>query len=81
MAIGSSPGRTNLRADHPQVLTAILPHEVTHVVLADLFTTQQIPRWADEGMAVLAEPRRSSKSVLPSCKSRSRPAESSILAN
>jgi hypothetical protein len=25
--------------------------------LADLFTTQQIPRWADEGMAVLAEPR------------------------
>ena len=46
-----------MRADHPQVLTAILPHEVTHVVLADLFTTQQIPRWADEGIAVLAEPR------------------------
>ncbi len=35
---------------------AILPHEVTHVVLADLFPSQQIPRWADEGMAVLAEP-------------------------
>jgi hypothetical protein len=33
-----------------------LPHEVTHVVLADLFTVQQIPRWADEGIAVLAEP-------------------------
>jgi hypothetical protein len=49
--------RTNLRADHPQLLTAILPHEVTHVVLADLFTFQQIPRWADEGIAVLAEPR------------------------
>jgi len=49
--------RVNLRADHPQLLTAILPHEVTHVVLADLFTQQQIPRWADEGMAVLAEPR------------------------
>jgi hypothetical protein len=48
--------RVNLRADHPQLLTAILPHEVTHVVLADLFTQQQIPRWADEGMAVLAEP-------------------------
>ena len=30
--------RVNLRADHPQLLTAILPHEVTHVVLADLFT-------------------------------------------
>jgi len=49
--------RTNLRADHPQLLTAILPHEITHVVLADLFTVQQIPRWADEGIAVLAEPR------------------------
>ena len=48
--------RVNLRADHPQMLEAILPHEVTHVVLADLFTQQQIPRWADEGMAVLAEP-------------------------
>ncbi len=49
--------RVNLRADHPQMVTAILPHEVTHVVLADLFPSQQIPRWCDEGMAVLAEPR------------------------
>jgi hypothetical protein len=48
--------RVNLRADHPQVVAAVLPHEVTHVVLADLFTSQQIPRWADEGLAVLAEP-------------------------
>jgi hypothetical protein len=49
--------RMNLRADHPQLLNAILPHEVTHVVLADVFTVLQIPRWADEGIAVLAEPR------------------------
>jgi hypothetical protein len=49
--------RVHLRADHPNVLHAVLPHEVTHVVLADLFPHQQIPRWADEGMAVLAEPR------------------------
>ena len=48
--------RINLRADHPNVLKAILPHEVTHVVLADLFPTQQIPRWADEGLSVLSEP-------------------------
>ncbi|AMV38313.1 peptidase MA family metallohydrolase [Planctomyces sp. SH-PL62] len=48
--------RVNLRADHPQLISAILPHEVTHVVLADVFADQQIPRWADEGMAVLAEP-------------------------
>lgn len=49
--------RVNLRADHPQLLSAILPHEVTHVVLADIFTVKQIPRWADEGLAVMAEPR------------------------
>ena len=48
--------RINLRADHPNVIKAILPHEVTHVVLADLFPTQQIPRWADEGLSVLSEP-------------------------
>ena len=48
--------RVHLRADHPNMVKAILPHEVTHVVLADLFPHQQIPRWADEGMAVLAEP-------------------------
>jgi hypothetical protein len=48
--------RVNLRADHPNLVGAILPHEVTHVVLADFFTERQVPRWADEGMAVLAEP-------------------------
>jgi hypothetical protein len=48
--------RVNLRVDHPNLLRAILPHEITHVVLADLFPQQQIPRWADEGMAVLSEP-------------------------
>jgi hypothetical protein len=46
----------HLRADHPELLAAVLPHEVTHVVMADLFAVQQIPRWADEGLAVLAEP-------------------------
>jgi hypothetical protein len=50
--------RMNLRADYPQMLTTILPHEVTHIVLADLFVARQIPRWADEGLAVLAEPLR-----------------------
>lgn len=48
--------RVNLRADHPNILAAILPHEITHVVLADLFPDLQIPRWADEGIAVLSEP-------------------------
>jgi hypothetical protein len=48
--------RVNLRVDHPNLLKSIVAHEVTHVVLADLFPTQQVPRWADEGMAVLSEP-------------------------
>lgn len=48
--------RINLRADHEGLVDAVVPHEVAHVVLADLFPTQQIPRWADEGIAVLAEP-------------------------
>jgi hypothetical protein len=48
--------KIHLRADHAQLRAAILPHEVTHVVLADLFIAQPLPRWADEGIAVLAEP-------------------------
>lgn len=48
--------RINLRADHEKLLDAVLPHEVTHVVLADIFCDVPIPRWADEGMAALAEP-------------------------
>jgi hypothetical protein len=48
--------RVNLRADHPRMLDAILPHELTHVVMADVFPHEQIPRWADEGIAVMAEP-------------------------
>ena len=48
--------RVSLRTDHDGLLLAVLPHEVTHVILADFFPDQQIPRWADEGMAVLTEP-------------------------
>lgn len=49
--------QVHLRCDHPNVVTAILPHETTHVVLAGGFTDVGIPRWADEGIAVLTEPR------------------------
>ena len=48
--------RINLRVDHPNLIKAVLPHEITHVLLADLFPDQQVPRWADEGIAVLSEP-------------------------
>ena len=46
--------RVNLRADHPNLLQAILPHEITHAILADHFRGP-IPRWADEGAALQAE--------------------------
>lgn len=48
--------RIDLRADRGNPLTAALPHELTHVVLADKFLDRPLPRWADEGMAVLADP-------------------------
>ncbi len=49
--------RIDLRADNPDLAGITLPHEITHVVLADLFPDGSLPRWADEGMAVLSEPR------------------------
>ncbi len=39
------------------LLPGVLPHEVTHAVLAGRFGPQRVPRWADEGMAILAETR------------------------
>ena len=47
--------RVDVRADHAHMLSAVLPHEVTHVVLAGQAGPQPLPRWADEGMAVLSE--------------------------
>jgi hypothetical protein len=49
--------RIHVHADESGMVEAILPHEVTHTVLAGQFGEQQVPRWADEGMAVLNEPR------------------------
>jgi hypothetical protein len=49
--------RIDVHCDNPNVLAAVLPHETTHVVLAGNFGKHQLPRWADEGMAVLTEPR------------------------
>jgi hypothetical protein len=45
--------RIDLRADDA-LLTNALPRELTHVVLADLFAADPPPKWALEGMAVLA---------------------------
>ncbi|MDY3563498.1 hypothetical protein R5W23_005110 [Gemmata sp. JC673] len=46
--------RIDLRADDPALATNALPRELTHVVLADLFADRPPPKWALEGMAVLA---------------------------
>jgi hypothetical protein len=45
--------RINLAADDHQLISATLPHEISHVVLKDL--VRDIPRWADEGTAMYAE--------------------------
>jgi tetratricopeptide (TPR) repeat protein len=49
--------RIDLHCDDPGMVTAVLPHEATHVVLWGRFGRFTVPRWADEGMAVLSEPR------------------------
>lgn len=47
--------RIDLRSDAEGWLSDTLPHELTHVVLADRFTQRRIPAWADEGISMLAE--------------------------
>ena len=48
--------RIDVRGMDPDWQSAALPHEMTHVVLADRFAGQRLPRWADEGVAILADP-------------------------
>jgi hypothetical protein len=49
--------RMDLHCDFPNLVATVLPHETTHVVIAGRFGECPVPRWADEGMAVLTEPR------------------------
>jgi hypothetical protein len=49
--------RIDLHCDDNNIFMAVLPHEATHVVLAGNFGDKPVPRWADEGIAVLTEPR------------------------
>jgi hypothetical protein len=44
----------SLACDVPGLFEDVLPHEVTHSVMANRFNGET-PRWADEGMAVLSE--------------------------
>ncbi len=47
--------RIDLYRSAEHLLDAIIPHEVTHIVLADHFGTR-LPPWANEGIAVQEEP-------------------------
>ena len=49
--------RIDMHCDDPNALVGVLPHETAHAVLAGRFGDRRLPHWADEGMAVLAEPR------------------------
>lgn len=49
--------RIDLHVDDANMMVGVLPHETTHVVIAGRLGEQPVPRWADEGMSVLSEPR------------------------
>ena len=49
--------RIDLHCDEGDFLLTVLAHEVTHVVMPGRFGDRTVPPWANEGMAVLAEPR------------------------
>ncbi|HTU21412.1 MAG TPA: hypothetical protein VMG10_25470 [Gemmataceae bacterium] len=67
--VNPAGGHTDVRAEEGRVLSrcihlhgmrsfllkGVVPHEVTHAVLAGRLGSGQVPRWADEGMAILAE--------------------------
>jgi hypothetical protein len=50
----ASERKIDLRADDATMVANALPRELTHIVLADLFPDKPPPKWAEEGMAVLA---------------------------
>lgn len=47
--------RIDLLGGKTEFLRAALPHELTHIVLKERFVTSTMPRWADEGIAILAD--------------------------
>lgn len=47
--------RIDVRATNADWATGALGHELTHVVLADHFSDRPVPRWIDEGTAILAD--------------------------
>ena len=56
--------RIDVRADASDWSNAALPHELTHVVLGERFGGHALPRWADEGIAMLSESAEKSRERL-----------------
>lgn len=50
--------RIDLRADVDGFLTEALPHELCHLLIADVFREQPAPLWCEEGVAILADTQR-----------------------
>jgi len=48
--------RTNLCQDDPWLLSSALPHELTHILLADAYRGGALPLAVDEGLALQSEP-------------------------
>ena len=55
--------KLDLRSDNEARVFNVAIHELTHVILADRFAHQQIPRWADEGIALNSEPATRQKDM------------------
>jgi hypothetical protein len=47
--------RIDVKATRPGWQEGALGHELTHVLLADRFARHALPRWVDEGVAILAD--------------------------
>jgi hypothetical protein len=47
--------RVDLRTDVADYLKEVLPHELTHILIADHFRDGPPPLWYDEGLALLAD--------------------------
>ena len=43
-----------IQGSHERILDSVLPHEITHMILASYFR-KPVPRWLDEGMATSVE--------------------------
>lgn len=60
--------RVDVRSDAIDWSNAALPHELTHVVLGERFGGHALPRWADEGIAMLSESPEKHRDRLVSLK-------------